>query len=218
MNRNKFKAGTAFQDMLFLMLSGVTVLWVLSFLLINPIAKTNDIISPAEYIITMAWASDSDDDLDLWLRTPNGAIIAFFNKDQDGSNLDRDDLGLNNDCYRVSSNSNLLVKRCVQVNREVLTLRGLIPGEYQLKFVVYNITGKVEGNPVDIEIVKVNPYSIQYKAQLNYEFHKQTISIIRFTINEDGDIIEWSEVPASFDRKKIEHTPGVADHNGGYRL
>jgi hypothetical protein len=201
MNRSKFKAGTAFQDLLFLMLSGVTVLWVLSFLLINPVAKINDIESPAEFIITLDWQGNSDDDLDLWLRTPNGAVIGFFNKDQDGANLERDDLGMVNDCFRLGATRDANDK-CVRINREVITLRGLIPGEYQLKFVVYNAGRHMEGNPASVEIIKVNPYSVQFSKQFTYDTHKQSISIIRFTIGEDGSITEFSDVPAKFDRNR----------------
>lgn len=215
MNRSKFKAGTAFQDMLFLMLSGVTVLWVLSFLLINPVAKINDIESPAEFIITMEWASHSDDDLDLWLRTPNGAVIGFFNKDQDGANLERDDLGLVSDCFFLTPSS-ATEQQCLKLNRETITLRGLIPGEYQLKFVVYNIGGgnSLEGNPVNVEIVKVNPYNIEFRRSYNYQQWKQHISIIRFTVNEQGEITEFSEVPAEFS-KPVSAGPRITE-NGAH--
>ncbi len=214
MNRSKFKAGTAFQDMLFLMLSGVTVLWVLSFLLINPVAKVNDIESPAEFIITMEWADHSDDDLDLWLRTPNGSVIGFFNKDQDGANLERDDLGLVTDCFLFGRDATS--QECIKLNRETITLRGLIPGEYQLKFVVYNIGGgtSIEGNPVNIEIIKVNPYSIEFRREYNYKRHKESVSIIRFTVDNEGNITEWSEVPAIFDRDH-KPTPRITE-NGAH--
>jgi hypothetical protein len=215
MNRNKFKAGTAFQDMLFLMLSGVTVLWVLSFLLINPVAKINDIESPAEFIITMEWADHSDDDLDLWLRTPSGAVIGFFNKDQDGANLERDDLGLVTDCFMLTETA-ANEQQCIKLNRETITLRGLIPGEYQLKFVVYNIGGgtSIEGNPVNVEIIKVNPYSIEFKREYQYQKHKQSVSIIRFTVDAEGNITEFSEVPAVFDRDRTP-TPRITE-NGAH--
>tara|TARA_B110000285_G_C15104324_1_gene606988 strand:+ start:474 stop:1118 length:645 start_codon:yes stop_codon:yes gene_type:complete len=206
MNRNKFKAGTAFQDMLFLMLSGVTVLWVLSFLLINPIAKQHDIETPAEYIITMDWAGQSDDDIDMWLRTPNGNIIGFFNKDQDGANLERDDLGLVTDCYQLGDGANR-TQGCIRINREVITLRGLIPGEYQLKFHVYNVSGTVDGNPVEMEIIKINPYKIVFTEEFVYEVKKQHISVIRFTIDADGNISELSQVPVEFSRPKAEARP-----------
>ena len=210
MNRSKFKSGTAFQDMLFLMLSGVTVLWVLSFLLINPVAKQNDIMTPAEYIITMEWQPSSDDDLDLWLRTPNGAVIGFFNKDQDGANLERDDLGLVNDCFRLGAAQGM-DDSCVRINREVITLRGLIPGEYQLKFVVYNTGRAMEGNPAKIEILKINPYKTEFSRKFTYDTHKQSISIIRFTIDSNGDISDWSDVPAEFGRN-VKPTPVIREN------
>jgi hypothetical protein len=211
MNRNKFKSNTAFQDMLFLMLSGVTVLWVLSFLLINPIAKINDIESPAEFIITMSWPDTSDDDIDMWLRTPDGKVIAFFNKDSSGSNLERDDLGMANECFRVLDRTN-----CIELNREVITLRGIHPGEYQLKFVVYNVTGSMDGNPVDMEIIKVNPYKIEFKKSFTYTKQKQSVSVIRFTVDAEGNISGFSDVPAIF--SKPSKPVGEPEPNGRHTL
>ncbi len=214
MNINKFKSNTAFQDMLFLMLSGVTILWVLSFLLINPVAKQNDIETPAEFLLTLEWAEESDDDLDLWLRTPNGVVISFMNKDAGGANLERDDLGKRNDCTRLyDAVAKTVAEDCVKVNREVITLRGLVPGEYQLKFVVYTTMGGVDGNPVTAEIIDVNPYKIKFKKTFTYSKRGQHISIIRFTLDEDGNLTEFSQVPAKFD---MDRSVRPMDANGSY--
>ena len=195
MNRQKFKSGTAFQDMLFLMLSGVTVLWVLSFILINPVAKVNDIESPAQFMITMDWDNTSEDDIDMWLRTPDGSIVYFANKDAGGANLERDDLGKANDCI---TNSNF-EETCILINREVIMLRGLQEGEYQLKFHVFRMGGKIPtGNPVTMEIIDLTPYTVEFHEEFNYVGHRQHVSVIRFTIDSDGDLESFSLVPVTF--------------------
>ena len=189
------KSSTAFQDLLFLLLSGVTILWVLSFLLINPVAKQADIITPAQFMITMDWDKNSADDLDLWMRTPQGHIIYFGRKDKGGANLERDDLGLVNDCYRYPNG----MEDCILVNREVIMLRGLQEGEYQLKFVAYSIRPDFIGNPVTVEIIDIMPYKIKFSQEFTYNKAKQQISIIRFTIDAEGELVGFSEVPAQFD-------------------
>ena len=191
------KSSTAFQDLLFLLLSGVTILWVLSFLLINPIAKQHDIESPAEFILTMEWDSQSNDDLDLWLRQPDGTIISFRNKDTTLAHLERDDLGMVNDCTSRFEDG-VVVRTCIFLNREVITIRGIQAGEYQVLFEVFYVSGIVDGNPVTFEIIDVNPYSVEFQGEYTYQKAKQRISLVRFTIGEDGSIESISDVPAKF--------------------
>ena len=198
------KSSTAFQDLLFLLLSGVTILWVLSFLLINPVAKQADIVTPAQFMITMDWTKNSADDLDLWLRTPLGQIIYFGGKDRGGANLERDDLGLVNDCYRYPNG----MEDCILVNREVIMLRGLQEGEYQLKFVVYSIRPDFIGNPVTVEIIDIIPYKIEFSREYVYTQPKQQISVIRFTIDAEGELVSFSEVPAKFDINRNRNATG----------
>ena len=154
-------------------------------------------------MITMDWNKNSGDDLDLWLRTPNGVIVYFGGKDRGGATLERDDLGFVNDCITIDGRSSLLIgadgDNCIRVNREVIMLRGLQEGEYQLKFVVYASRPDYVGNPVTIEIIDINPYKIEFSQDFNYTAPKQNISVIRFTINADGNIESFSEVPADFD-------------------
>ena len=143
----------------------------------------------------MDWDKNSGDDLDLWLRTPNGEIVYFGKKDKGGVNLERDDLGTVNDCIYINS----FEPQCIFVNREVIMMRGLQVGEYQLKFVVYAPSPDFLGNPVTIEIIDINPYKIEFSQDFTYTGSKQTISIIRFTIDADGNIESFSDVPADFD-------------------
>ena len=144
----------------------------------------------------MDWDKNSGDDLDLWLRTPSGVIIYFGGKDRAGANLERDDLGFVNECFGVDKQDK---DSCVHVNREVIMLRGLLEGEYQLKFVVYAPSPDYTGNPVTIEIIDINPYKIEFSRDFTYKSSKQNVSIIRFTIDADGNIESFSDVPAEFD-------------------
>ena len=48
----------------------------------------------AEYIITVDWDDSLEDDVDLWVRDPNGEIVSYLQKDAGWLHLDRDDRGV----------------------------------------------------------------------------------------------------------------------------
>ena len=71
----------AFIDLLFNTLVGFVFLFVMAFILINPIAKKSNVDIVAEYIIKITWPTDSPDDIDLWMRDPLGNFVGFKSKD-----------------------------------------------------------------------------------------------------------------------------------------
>ena len=154
----------------------------------------------------MDWGKTSEDDIDLWMRQPDGQIVYFGKKDKGGANLERDDLGTVNDCFFVKGE-----RVCIQVNREVIMLRGLQEGEYQVKFVVYSSRIDRTGNPVTVEIIDINPYKIEFSREFIYTTPKQSISVIRFTVDADGNIESFSEVPAEFDINRNTNAAGQAN-------
>ena len=97
MKRIKYKSSVAFIDLLFNITIGFAMLFIIAFLLINPITKKGDVIVKAEFIITMSWPKDSKDDIDLYVMDPQKNIVYFRQRDKGLINLDRDDLGYSND-------------------------------------------------------------------------------------------------------------------------
>ena len=55
MRRDRYKTSIAFIDLLFNITIGITMLFIIAFLLINPVAKKGDIILNAEFVIAMSW-------------------------------------------------------------------------------------------------------------------------------------------------------------------
>ena len=99
--RRKYGSSTAFTDLLFNIVIGVAFMFMLAFLLINPVAKKKDIESKADYLIILTWDSESVNDIDLWMRDPVGNLMSFRNKDKGLMHLDRDDLGSRNDKIKL---------------------------------------------------------------------------------------------------------------------
>ena len=133
-----------FTDLIFNILLGFVLLFFISILFINPITKLGNVNLKAEYIITIDWPDNLPDDIDLWVRDPNGEIVSYLNKDAGWLHLDRDDRGIIND--RVKIGDQELV---YPLNREVVTLRGLIPGEYTVNVFLYEHESK---RPVDVKL------------------------------------------------------------------
>ena len=67
-NRTIIGSNLSFNDLLFNVLVGFVMLFVIAFLLINPITKKSDIPVKAEFLIVLSWPADAADDIDLWVQ------------------------------------------------------------------------------------------------------------------------------------------------------
>ena len=64
---------------------------------------------------------------------PDGKTVSFVKKRQVLVNLEKDDLGISND-FTIDEYGN---RQYVYVNREVVTIRGIFAGQYQVAAHVY---------------------------------------------------------------------------------
>ena len=86
-----------FIDLLFNALLGFVFLFVVAMLYINPDAKLANVEKQAEYIISATWPENLKDDIDLWVKGPDGQIVSYLRKEAGWLHLDRDDRGEIND-------------------------------------------------------------------------------------------------------------------------
>ena len=115
--------------------------------------------------------------------------------------LEKDDLGYSNDVY-VKGNQ----QEIIHLNREVLTLRGTIEGEYEVMAHVYNRKfTMVEGTArqdlpgmIEITVIKINPYVETYFARVPYIETAQTLSLVRFNVGEDHAYLGHNNNPSDF--------------------
>jgi len=171
------------------------MLFIIAFLLINPIAKKGDIVVNAEFIITLSWPKDSKDDIDLYVMDPAGNIVYFRDKDNGLMHLDRDDLGDKND--QVSTDAGII---SFELNEEHLTIRGIVPGEYIVNAHWYSKATysfkNSEGDtykpndeiPVTIKVEKLNPYAIVYVDTKVFSKAGEEQTFLRFYVNAEGNV------------------------------
>ena len=195
MNRERYKTSIAFIDLLFNITIGLAMLFIIAFLLINPIAKKGDIVVNAEFIITLSWPKDSKDDIDLYVMDPAGNIVYFRDKDNGLMHLDRDDLGDKND--QVSTDAGII---SFELNEEHLTIRGIVPGEYIVNAHWYSKATysfkNSEGDtykpndeiPVTIKVEKLNPNAIVYVDTKVFSKAGEEQTFLRFYVNAEGNV------------------------------
>jgi hypothetical protein len=195
--------------MLFNILVGFAFLFIVAFLLIKPEAKKQDFERKAEFVVVLEWDHDQPDDIDLYVQDPTKSKVHFRLPITNFMYLDKDDLGFAND---IVKNVNGTVTK-VNINREVVTIRGIIPGEYIINAHYYSARkwtgqtlttnideraesyelgkGKSTGKnlTVKIELHKVNPYKIWWIGEKTFTHRGQEETFVRFTIDSDGKLV-----------------------------
>ena len=208
MNNEKYKSTIGFTDLLFNILVGFAFLFIIAFLLIKPEAKKEDFERKAEFVVVMEWDHDQPDDIDLYVQDPTNSTVHFRLPITNFMYLDKDDLGFANDI--VKNVDGTITK--VNINREVVTIRGIIPGEYIINAHYYSARkwtgqtlttniydtnvdnsyelgkGKSTGKQltVKIEVYKVDPYKIWWIGEKTFTHRAQEETFLRFTIDPDG--------------------------------
>ena len=192
-DKSKYGSSVAFTDLLFNIVVGLAFLFLLAFILMNPIAKEKDIEEKSDFIIVMTWDDESGDDIDLWVRDPQGNIVSFRNRGIGFMHLDRDDLGLSNDKIMGPDGKMIYVYR----NKEVISLRGFSEGTYLVNAHVYNKKlwkdGKMHRSNIKVELIKLNPYSEVAQAEFVGVGRGQEFTAFHFTLDADGKVIRLSD-------------------------
>jgi len=192
-NNPKYVSNVAFTDLLFNIVVGLAFLFLLAFILMNPVAKEKDVEEKSDFIIIMTWDDDSGDDIDLWVRDPLGNILSFRNRGVGLMHLDRDDLGLSNDKVIGADGKIEYVYR----NKEVASLRGFNVGTYLVNAHVYNKKrwkdNKMRRSNIKIELIKLNPFREVAQAEFIAVGRGQEFTAFHFTLDADGKVIKLSD-------------------------
>ena len=183
----------AFVDFLFILLLVFISMFILALLLINPVPKKSEIERKAEYIITLEWDDKSHDDIDIWIEDPVNNILSFRNRVAGLMHLDKDDLGQINDIIYLPDGT----QQVIELNREVVTFRGWIKGEYVVNVHMY--TKRSDGDAsVKVTMLKINPYKLLWEENILLVQRGQELTVRRFTLNLQGDIIKTNTIEKLF--------------------
>lgn len=180
-----------FYDMLFNMLIAFVFCFVIAILAFNPQArKAGDVPAKAEFMVTVAWPDNNPNDVDTWVMEPGGKTLWFRQRDAGLLHLDRDDRGAKNSSVLVNGENYTSA-----IRQEIVTLRGIVPGEYVVNAHYYD---SADQQPVDVTVtvVKVNPQAeIVFTGTQQIPRKGDERTLVRFTLDEAGQVLALSTAP-----------------------
>ena len=198
-----YHAHLSFLDLLFNTLLCFAALFMLSFMLINPSKNENNVKSKADFIITVTWPAEVDNDVDTYVRDPQGNLVAFMRREEGLMHLDRDDLGKRN--YTIQTPLGPVTH---PENKEIVTLRGFVQGEYIVNVHMYRRTDSKPLTEVIVQLDKVNPLFktiVIKKISLGLSGDEKTA--FRFKLDKDGEVVEVNELPIKLTKSAPRRLP-----------
>jgi hypothetical protein len=190
--RRSSDIGVGFTDLLFNALLGFVVMFVLAYLMINPIARTGAVDAKAEFLITLTWPDGRKDDVDLYVEDPAGNLVWFREREAGLMHLDRDDLGLRNDLIEIGGQQVIN-----PLNQEVVSIRGIVPGEHVVNLHLYRAEGAM---PVraQVKVEKLNPrVEVVFYGDVVLRRQGDESTAVRFSVRADGGFAEVNRLPRS---------------------
>ena len=201
MKKRDYGLGLAQLDMTTTMLLIFVALFIIAFMAMKiEVEKSKKVDAKAEFMITVTWEKSSNDDVDSYAEDPLGNLIFFRRLEEGLMHLDRDDLGARND--RVRDTFGNIIE--IQENQEIITIRGIIPGEYVINAHMYR---KMDDKPIEvmIHLQKLNPKVITISKKivlLAKDGDEQTA--FRFILDKDGEVTNINDVEKQLASSKNE--------------
>jgi hypothetical protein len=182
-----------FYDMLFNLLIGFVFCFIVALLAMNPRAtKAGDVPSKAEYLINVAWPDNSPDDIDTWVQDPGGNLVWFRQREAGLMYLDRDDRGEGNASTIINGQ-----KIQSPFRQEVVTIRGIVPGEFVVNAQYYQ-SHDGQPVPVTVTVIKVNPRAdVVFYGTVSLARQGDEATAVRFTLQPDGSVVNVNTLPKS---------------------
>jgi hypothetical protein len=190
--RRSSNVGLGFTDLLFNALLGFVVMFVLAYLMINPIARTGAVDPKAEFLITLTWPDGRRDDVDLYVEDPAGNLVWFREREAGLMHLDRDDLGLRNDLIEIGGQQVIN-----PLNQEVVSIRGIVPGEYVVNMHLYRAEGDLPLS-AQVKVEKLNPrVEVVFYGEVILDGTGDERTAVRFSVRPDGRFGEVNRLARS---------------------
>ena len=187
--RRPYHSNLAFIDILFNTLLCFVVFFTLALIHMkkeDADSATQGIEFEAYVMIVATWPGEYGDDIDLYIKDPQGGLVFFRQKNNKIMHLDRDDMGTLGEFINEQDR--------FYNNREVVTIRQSVPGEFIVNAHVYRKSsyGPV---PVTFKIMKIRPFKTIHDTIVVFDYTGQDKTARRFTVKENGTITNINQFP-----------------------
>jgi len=142
-------------------------------------------------MITVTWPYGFNDDVDTYVIDPLNNITCFNRREDGLMHLDRDDIGHMNDTITLPNGKKIEYKE----NREIVSIRGIVPGEYVVNVHCYSRRTAGQAIPVNIRLEKMNPYKLVSFRDVELKETGSEETVFRFGIDKEGNISYVTEGP-----------------------
>lgn len=201
---SRYTEGVTFLDILLNMTCLFIFLFIMTLMHMNDEKKEDkNAEAKAEYLITVTWPKGCVADIDSYLQDPYENVVFFQTREKGLMHLDRDDLGNRNDTYTLPDGTKVEYEE----NREVITIRGIVPGEYICNVHAYSMHGNKDPVEVTVKIEKMNPkVKVVFIKKVTLEQVGHEITVTRFLLDEKGDIVEFNDLEKEFTQATRRNT------------
>lgn len=171
----------AFIDFISVMLNLFVVLTGLLITQVKIVEATGNLTQKAEIVATIDWPNNSTDDVDIWMKAPDGSILFYKNRAASVMTLDQDERGTN---------------PMVPYRQEVASIRGNLPGIYIVQVTMFD-KRMTDPTPVNATLTKLNPtYENVSKKTVTLSKMGDTVVLFKFSLDEKGFITVLNDSPA----------------------
>jgi hypothetical protein len=182
-----------------ILLSYVDMLLVIVAILIVSVAPkkvADGVHVEAQYLVSIEWDKALDDDVDLWgAGPPNPSKPCFYQNVEAGAlSLDRDSRGYMDDKMKVDGQTVYLA------HKEVMTLRGVVPGRYTYGIHLYKARRSDDGRERDphalgivvhVEVIKLNPkVTSVFRKDFTLDYEGDAVNVWAMDVLSDGNFTE----------------------------
>jgi hypothetical protein len=111
-------------------------------------------------------------------------------------------MSLNRDCLgahttEVNESGEVVNK----VNEEIVSLRGIVEGEYIINAHAFNMKGSSPPVKAVIKVTQIKPYKEIAAKEREFLTTGDEVTFVRFTLDKNGNVTDLNELPATILRQ-----------------
>lgn len=156
------------------MLTCLFAIFIALFFLSSEEVSKGNIKDVSQFIAEIDWSKDSNSDVDIWMKAPDGSVTSFRQTSHNNSiSLDVDDLAL---------------AKVDIIRREVISVKTILPGHYIVNAMLYT---KRDRDPVEVtgRLTKLQPFNIFYEEKFVLSRTSEEKTIVEFDVDPNGNVV-----------------------------